>query len=85
MATKAGKETAERLNKEIADAVAGAAYFIISIYVDGSYRKFRVDELKLAREGLPLIERQFNNGRRAMIYALRKDGTTVLVPPSWNP
>ncbi len=68
----------------VAQAVDAATHFTATIFCRHGYLTETHATLADARAAGPSLERQANNGRRAMVYAVTADGFTHFVPAFFN-
>lgn len=80
------KDIDEAMAAEVAAAVSSADYFTANLFLGtGQYARHDLKSLDYARQAGALLEDMHRNHRKAMIYAVTRDGRSVFIPATFNP
>lgn len=78
-------EITAALDQEVREAVAGAAYFVASLYHEHAHERHPLRTLELARAVAKLLPRARKSERKAIVYAISANERSVMVPEDFVP
>lgn len=81
--TSAG--TDEALDAEVRDAIANAAYFMVSLWHRYGHETHPLKSLAYAFAAAELLPQARGSSRKAIVYAVTKDGRSVMIPERFAP
>lgn len=73
------------IDQEVADAIATAESFIVSLFLGGLHEAHPFKSFEKAVQAAALLPTARGSSRRAIVYGITADGRSVMIPPKFFP